>query len=177
MPDNIEADLALNLALPVSHKVKRSPREVAQEIIKATDCSNLEWVITKQGYINILLPNIYYQELFKSTYQCQGNNLRGEKKNIRINIEYVSTNPTGYLHLAHFRHAFVGNSLANIYQFLGYQITREYYINDRGGQINSLIDSIYYFYQQSQGIIQKNAAKIEYPGQASQEIAQKLIEK
>ena len=67
--------------------------------------------------------------------------------------------------------------LANVYQFCGYQITREYYINDRGGQITSLINSVYHFYQQLQGITLPNSEKIEYSGQASQEIAEKLIKK
>ncbi|CAH1756522.1 13933_t:CDS:2 [Entrophospora sp. SA101] len=87
------------------------------------------------------------------------------RKNIRLNIEYVSTNPTGYLHLAHFRHAVIGNTLANVYQFCGYEVVREYYINDRGGQITSLINSVYHFYQQLQGITLPNSEKIEYSGQ------------
>jgi len=171
------ADLALTLALPISHKTKINPRALAQEIIKISVCPNLEYTITERGYINFRFPTTYYQQFLTRTLEKEGQNLCGEKKNLRINIEYVSTNPTGYLHLAHFRHAFVGNSLANIYQFLGYKVVREYYINDRGGQINSLINSIYYFYHQLQGVIQKDAREIEYPGHASQEIAQKLSEK
>ncbi|CAG8857279.1 1573_t:CDS:1, partial [Gigaspora margarita] len=89
-----------------------------------------------------------------------GKNLRGEDKKMRVNLEYVSANPTGYLHLAHFRHAVVGNTLANIYQFCGYQITREYYINDRGGQIASLINSVYYFYHQLQDATLTKAGQI-----------------
>ncbi|CAJ0918277.1 21723_t:CDS:10 [Entrophospora sp. SA101] len=150
LPNDIAADLALNLALPISHQTKR--------------------------YINIRLPNTYYQGFCQNTYQSQGNNLRPEKKNIHINLEYVSANPTGYLHLAHFRHGFTGNALANVYQFLGYQVTREYYINDRGGQITSLINSIYHFYHHLQGVPLSEIVKVEYAGKSSQEIAQKLVE-
>jgi len=71
----------------------------------------------------------------------------------------------------------VGNTLANIYQFSGYQVTREFYLNDRGGQITSLVNSIYYFYHQLQGVNLSEPAKIEYSGPASQAVAQKLIEK
>ncbi|CAG8841358.1 12869_t:CDS:1, partial [Racocetra persica] len=55
------------------------------------------------------------------TWQQEGKNLRGEDKKIRVNLEYVSANPTGYLHLAHLRQAIIGSTLANVYQFLGYE--------------------------------------------------------
>ncbi|CAI2187046.1 2408_t:CDS:2 [Funneliformis geosporum] len=177
LPDTVEADFALTLALPISHKTKRNPQEVAREIIKITDCSNLEQTITKQGYINFCFPISYYQKFFKETLENEGRNLRGEEKDIRLNLEYVSANPTGYLHLAHFRHAVIGNTLANVYQFCGYQITREYYVNDRGGQIISLVNSVYHFYHELQNIPLLDPIKIEYSGQATQEIAKKLIEK
>ncbi|CAG8507114.1 7576_t:CDS:2 [Ambispora gerdemannii] len=158
-------------------QTKKKPPEVAQEIIKITNCSNLDYNITEQGYINFRFPATYYQQFLTKTLAKEGQNLRSKRKSIRINIEYVSANPTGYLHLAHFRHAVIGNALANVYQFCGYKITREYYINDRGGQITSLINSVYFYYHQLQNISLANSAKIEYAGQASQEVAQKLIEK
>jgi arginyl-tRNA synthetase len=71
----------------------------------------------------------------------------------------------------------VGNTLTNVYQFLGYETTREYYINDRGGQIIALVNSIHYFYHQLQGITLPHPEKIEYSGKSSQEITQKLIKK
>jgi arginyl-tRNA synthetase len=149
LPANISADFALTLALPISHKTKRNPQEIAQEIIKITDCPNLEYTITERGYINFRFLATYYQHFFAETLAQEGQNLQGKKKDIWVNIEYVSANPTGYLHLAHFRHAVIGNTLANVYQFYGYQITREYYINDRGGQITSLIHSVYLLYCQN----------------------------
>lgn len=177
LPDTVEADFALTLALPISHKNKSNPQEVAREIIKITDCSNLEQTVTKQGYINFCFPISYYQKFFKETLENKGQNLQAKKKSICLNLEYVSTNPTGYLHLAHFRHAVIGNTLANVYQFCGYKITREYYINDRGGQIISLVNSVYHFYHELQNVPLLDPIKIEYSGQATQEIAKKLIEK
>ncbi|CAG8739819.1 17648_t:CDS:2, partial [Racocetra fulgida] len=158
---NITADFALTLALPISHKTKQKPPEIAQQIIKITNCPDLEHTITSQGYINFRFPIAYYQQFFNETLTQVGQNLRGERKNFRLNIEYVSANPTGYLHLAHFRHAVVGSTLANIYQFCGYPITREYYINDRGGQITSLINSVYYFYHQLQNATPIKAGQID----------------
>jgi len=178
LPSNIPADFALTLALPISHKTKKNPQEIAQEILKTTTCSELEYNITAQGYINFRFPISYYQQFFTETLAQEGKNLRVKKKNIRISIEYVSANPTGYLHLAHFRHAFIGNVLANIYQFCGYEVVREYYINDRGGQISSLTSSIYHFYHQLQNVsLPPSSEKIEYAGKSSQDAAQKLIAK
>ncbi|CAG8455870.1 26235_t:CDS:2 [Gigaspora margarita] len=158
----ISADFALTLALSISHKIKNNPQAVAQEIIKITDCPNLEYTITEQGYINFSFPTNYYQHFFAETLAQKGQNLQGEKKDIRVDIEYVSANPTGYLHLAHFRHAAIGNTLANVYQFCGYQVVREYYVNDRGGQINSLVGSIFVLYHQLQGITVSYPGKTEY---------------
>jgi arginyl-tRNA synthetase len=177
LPGDIQADFALTLALPISHKLKKNPNEIAQKILEKTNCPELEYSITKQGYVNFLLPNSYYKKNFNETLSKDGQNLRGEKKNIHLNLEYVSANPTGYLHLAHFRHAVIGNTLANVYQFCGYPITREYYVNDRGGQIVSLIKSVYHFYHKLQNKPLLNPEKIEYSGQSTQDIAQKLIEK
>jgi len=176
LPNTVKADFALTLALPISHKVKKNPQEVAHKIVKITNCSNLEYVITKQGYINFCFPISFYQEFLKETLENEGRNLQAKKKNVCLNLEYVSTNPTGYLHLAHFRHAVIGNTLANVYQFCGYKVVREYYINDRGGQIASLVNSVYYLYHQLQNVALPNLEKIEYSGHSSRELAKKLAE-
>jgi len=146
------------------------------------DNEYLQGEITPQGYINFRLTDEYYYTFLKKI--VISDSLSGEEFGLCVRpkssvlLEYVSANPTGYLHLAHFRHAIIGNTLANIYQFLGYQVIREYYINDRGGQIASLVNSIYYFYHQLQGVSPSaGSEKIEYSGRASQEIAQELIKK
>ncbi|KLL02071.1 MAG: arginyl-tRNA synthetase [Mycoplasmataceae bacterium RC_NB112A] len=177
LPHNKGVDFILTLTLPLAHKSKKEPSLVAQELINLLGCSEWNPIINPAGYINFRLPLTYYQQFLTKTYQTDGDNLRGKPKKIRVNLEYVSANPTGYLHLAHFRGAIIGNVLANIYQFLGYKVTREYYINDRGGQITSLINSIYYFYHQRQGTFSSEATKIEYGGPASQAVAHQLIKK
>ena len=181
LPSNVSADFALTLALPISHKAKKSPQEIAQEIAKKTIYPGLKWNITEKGYINFSFPDDYYRHFLTETLKKEGQNLRGGRKNLCLNIEYVSTNPTGYLHLAHFRHAFVGNTLTNIYQFLGYEATREYYINDRGGQITALVNSVYLLYCQNwlKDTCEKmEGTKSEYVlSKASQEIAKELAKK
>jgi len=184
LPKNIPFDFSLTLILPIAHKTKKNPREVAREIIESNDYSDWEIDITKQGYINFRFPITYQQEFLRETFQEEGKNLQSEKKNTNINIEYVSANPTGYLHLAHFRHAVIGNTLANVYQFAGYNVVREYYINDRGEQIATLMISVLISYhEQLKGSpppkqwLDKFKEKEEYSGKSSQEIAQKLINK
>jgi len=177
LPSNIPADFALTLALPISHKTKKPPQEIAQEIVKITTCPDLEYTITAQGYVNFRFPIFYYQQFFTETLTQEGQNLQGKKKNFRINIEYVSANPTGYLHLAHFRHAVIGNTLANVYQFCGYEVVREYYVNDKGNQILSLIVSVFYFYCKLGGHPLPEKAKAEYLGKSSEEVAKKLLER
>jgi len=177
LPENITADFALTLALPISHKIKKSPLEIAYKIINLTDYFDLESNVNEKGYINFRFPFYYYQQFLQKTWQERGQNLRGSKKNIRVNLEYVSTNPTGNLHLAHFRHAFLGNALANIYQFCGYEVVREYYINDRGGQITSLIKSAYHFYHKLQNFSFSESQNNDYSNKNIEEIARKLVKK
>jgi arginyl-tRNA synthetase len=178
LPENVTADFALTLALPISHKNQKTPSEIATEIVRLNDYPGLEWNISEKGYINFRLPLSYYQQFLSKTWQEKGQNLRGSEKNLRVvNLEYVSTNPTGKLHLAHFRHAFLGNTLANIYQFCGYEAVREYYINDRGGQITSLVGSVYYFYHKLQNISPSEPTNNDYSNKNTEEIAAKLIKK
>ncbi|KLL03049.1 MAG: arginyl-tRNA synthetase [Mycoplasmataceae bacterium CE_OT135] len=184
LPATIKADFALNLALPLAHKTNQPVKGIAEKILSLTkDNPHLQGEITPQGYLNFRLADDYYYQFLKNILtgklfpSKERLNSPTQPKN-SVLLEYVSTNPTGYLHLAHFRHAFVGNTLANAYQFSGYQVIKEYYINDRGGQITSLINSIYYFYHQLQGVsLPAELEKIEYSGKASQEVAQELIKK
>jgi arginyl-tRNA synthetase len=111
----------------------------------------------------------------QQTVATQAANLRGTNQPQRVNLEYVSANPTGYLHLAHLRQAVIGSALANIYRFLGYPVTREYYINDRGQQIEQLAHSLHHFYLLKQGIASP-ATQLAYSGTASQEVAAILVD-
>src|SRR6185312_15127788 len=147
----VEADFALNLAFSLAHKTNQSPKVIAEKILYLTkENEHLQGEITPQGYINIRLTDEYYYTFLKKV--VANGSLSEEKFGFSVRpknsvlLEYVSANPTGYLHLAHFRHAIIGNTLANVYQFLGFQVIREYYINDRGQQINSLVNSVYYSY-------------------------------
>ena len=128
--------------------------------------------ITNSGFINIFFEEEFIfnkLDLLLSQPKNYGNSF--SKNNDNINIEFVSANPTGPLHIAHIRGAVLGDVLANVLESTGHTITREYYVNDSGEQIKILGNSLYKRYQQILGIKVK-ISKEEYPGKYLINIAQ-----
>ncbi|MBR3090490.1 MAG: arginine--tRNA ligase, partial [Bacteroidetes bacterium] len=145
-------DLSTNLAMRLTKKLKKSPHLIAQDII-----DNLEYdkdlieniSIAGAGFINIKFTNKYYQQELQKIYSAGDEYGKIDiYKGKKINVEYVSANPTGLLHLGHGRNAAIGDTLANIYQWCGADVTREYYFNNAGNQMNNLTKSIYARYMQ-----------------------------
>ena len=131
----------------------KSPREVAQDIINHLDMESIEKVeIAGPGFINFFIKNDSLQTIISKIAEQGDNYGKGESKNTKINVEFVSANPTGELHVGHARGAAIGDSICRILSFAGYQVTREYYINDAGNQINHLAESIQARYQQQLGM-------------------------
>lgn len=180
-PNNPEfGDVACNAAMQLARVLKKNPRAIAQEII-----DNLEYnseVIEKvdiagAGFINIKFAPVFYSVLFEKIRQVgpeYGKQTIG--KGYKVNVEYVSANPTGLLHLGHGRNAVVGDTVANLFEWMGYDVTREYYFNNAGNQMNNLGKSIYARYQQIENPeypLPENA----YHGEYIKEIAQNLYNK
>lgn len=150
-------DLACNVAMVVIKKFAtieslNNPRKLAQRIIEKISDENIEKLeIAGPGFINIFLKNqIFYQIIFNllSEKKFQFPNLgHGEK----VNLEYASPNPTGPIHVGHTRGAIYGDVLATLLQKVGYDVLKEYYINDAGSQINTLLKSAYLRYLQACG--------------------------
>ncbi|MBQ6268569.1 MAG: arginine--tRNA ligase [Bacteroidetes bacterium] len=145
-------DLSTNIAMRLTKKLKKSPHLIAQDII-----DNLEYdkdlieniSIAGAGFINIKFTNKYYQQELQKIYSAGDEYGKIDiYKGKKINVEYVSANPTGLLHLGHGRNAAIGDTLANIYQWCGADVTREYYFNNAGNQMNNLTKSIYARYMQ-----------------------------
>ncbi len=145
-------DLSTNIALKLSKLIKKSPPEIAKNIADAVK-QNLEkgpgrdYVkevkVEGAGFINFYLNDKYFYEKLKGVITKRKASLRenlgfGE----RVLIEFVSANPTGSLSVAHARQAAVGDSLANILDFLGFKVKKEYYLNDEGNQIDILGKSV-----------------------------------
>lgn len=139
-------DFATNLAMQLTKVAKKSPREIAQAIVENldTDKARVSQVeIAGPGFINFYMDNSYLRDIIPeiiSAGKAYGSSSQGGGQ--RVNIEYVSANPTGDLHVGHARNAAVGDSLSRIMAQAGYVVHREYYINDAGNQINNLALSL-----------------------------------
>ena len=151
--DASHGDYATNAAMKLCRLFSKSPRDVASLLINELDMSHIEKVeIAGPGFINFFMKNDSLQSIIKIIDE-QGDNFgRGEKKNFRINVEFVSANPTGLLHVGTARGAAYGDSLCRILEFAGYDVTREYYINDAGSQITHLGESLEARYKELLGL-------------------------
>ena len=141
--DTAHGDYATNAAMKNCRLLSLPPRDVATKLVEKLDMSIIDKVeIAGPGFINFFMKNDSLQEIVKKVVE-QGDNFgRGEKKNCKYNVEFVSANPTGLLHVGTARGAAYGDSLCRILSFAGYDVTREYYINDAGSQITHLGESV-----------------------------------
>ncbi len=154
--DKTHGDYSTNMAMQLARIAKKAPRAIAEEIINHFDTSkaSIEKIeIAGPGFINFYLDNGYLTNLIPTILEAgkaygESNVGGGEK----IQVEFVSANPTGDLHLGHARGAAVGDSLSNILAKAGWDVSREYYINDAGNQINNLAYSVEARYLQALGM-------------------------
>ena len=153
--DKAHGDLATNIAMHLTKIAKKNPRQIAEAIIGHMDLqkANIEKAeIAGPGFINFTLLKSYLYPVLQQV-QTQGHDYGrsnvGQGK--RVQIEFVSANPTGTLQLGHARGAAVGDALCNVLDYAGYEVTREYYINDAGNQIVNLCRSIEARYLQELG--------------------------
>jgi arginyl-tRNA synthetase len=152
--DPQHGDFASNLAMRLAKPARQNPRKLAQALVQALPHSPMvaKTEIAGAGFINFFLTDAaYHEELAKVLRDADayGRSDLGQGK--RVQVEFVSVNPTGPLHVAHGRHAAFGASLANLLQAAGYQVAREYYINDAGRQIDILAVSTWLRYLESRG--------------------------
>ncbi|QCT00845.1 arginyl-tRNA synthetase [Paenibacillus algicola] len=153
--DKSHGDLATNAAMQLTRIAKKNPRQIAEDIVAhlETGKASIEKAeIAGPGFINFTLNKSYLYPVI-GLVQEQGENYgrvsRGDSR--RIQMEFVSANPTGSLHLGHARGAAVGDALCNVLDFAGHEVTREYYINDAGNQVMNLCKSIEARYLQELG--------------------------
>ncbi|CAH1059032.1 arginine--tRNA ligase [Paenibacillus pseudetheri] len=153
--DKAHGDLATNAAMQLTKIAKRNPRQIAEAIIEHLDTSSAsieKAEIAGPGFINFTLSKNYLYPVISLVAE-QGDDYgrinvgQGQK----VEMEFVSANPTGSLHLGHARGAAVGDALCNVLDYAGYQVTREYYINDAGNQVVNLCKSIETRYLQELG--------------------------
>lgn len=138
-------DFSTNLCLVLSKTLKKSPRDIAEIILEKIPSSDLisKIEIAGAGFLNFFLSNKANNQIINDVLKLQdsyGHNKTG--KNQKIQIEFVSANPTGPLHVGHGRGAAIGDCLARLYKASGWNVTKEFYYNDAGAQINNLTQSV-----------------------------------
>ncbi|MFU0789671.1 MAG: Arginine--tRNA ligase [Virgibacillus proomii] len=148
-------DYATNIAMQLTKVAKQPPREIAQAIIDHLDLQGThirKMEIAGPGFINIFMDSDYLIPLLPHVLQTREDYGKHPKKGMRIQVEFVSANPTGDLHLGHARGASYGDALCNVLEAAGYEVEREYYINDAGNQIHNLALSVEARFMQALGL-------------------------
>lgn len=143
-PQKEFGDFATNFAMQSARSLKCNPRMIAQAVTDNLECAYIaKTEIAGPGFINFYLKQDWMYDMLAHIIAAGENygNLHNDCKE-KIQLEYVSANPTGPLHVGHGRGAAVGSALANLMKAAGYDVTREYYINDAGNQINNLAASV-----------------------------------
>ena len=143
-PQKEFGDFATNFAMQSARALKCNPRMIAQAVVDNLDCAYVEKMeIAGPGFINFYLKQDWMYDMLAGIIAEGENygNLVSDCKE-KIQLEYVSANPTGPLHVGHGRGAAVGSALANLMKAAGMNVSREYYINDAGNQINNLAASV-----------------------------------
>ena len=163
-----KGDFTTNIALKFSKIYKQKPLDLAKLIINSFSSEDFEKIeIAGPGFINFFLKDQFFFRLLNSQ------NTRFQDQS-SVNIEFVSANPTGPLHLAHGRGAIVGDVLSNLYQFYGHIVTREYYVNNTGNQINEFLSSILFHISSKHNL--NLPYQQFYKGDYIQELAEKCFE-
>ena len=177
--DSRHGDMATNAAMVLSKSVETKPRELAKIISESLSQNEivLSVDIAGPGFINISLSEACWHSLLSSVLL---NGINFGRSNIgsskKVNVEFVSANPTGPLHVGHTRGAVFGDALASLLSYSGYEVTREYYINDGGAQVDVLARSVFLRYQEAFGkeVVFEDGT---YPGDYLIPIALKLKDK
>lgn len=177
--DKSNGDYSTNMAMQLTKIAKKAPKQIAEALIENFDQTkaSIEKIeIAGPGFINFYMNNAYLTELIPTILEAgekygKSNFGKGEK----VQVEFVSANPTGDLHLGHARGAAVGDSLCNVLEKAGYDVTREYYINDAGNQIHNLAVSVAARYFQALGL-DKEMPTDGYHGEDIIGIGKKLAE-
>ena len=179
--DTANGDYSSNIAMVLTKIAKRNPRDIAQAIVDnldATKANVKEVAIAGPGFINFYLDNSYLTAVIAEALN-KGDKFGSAESHDKgkIIVEYVSANPTGDLHIGHARNAAVGDTLSNILAAAGYDVTREYYINDAGNQITNLARSIEARYFEALGDTTHTMPDDGYHGKDIINIGRTLAEK
>ncbi|HEX2449433.1 MAG TPA: arginine--tRNA ligase [Methyloceanibacter sp.] len=165
--DASHGDLATNAAMVLAKAAGQPPRSLAERILPllASDPHIEKVEIAGPGFINLTLSSAFWPSVLRMVLEqgaSYGRSAIG--KGEAVNVEYVSANPTGPMHVGHTRGAVFGDALANLLAFAGFAVTREYYINDAGAQVDALARSAYLRYREALGEDIGDIPEGLYPG-------------
>ncbi len=175
--DASHGDLATNAAMLLAKPFKQKPRDLAEKLAEylRQDKDIAEISVAGPGFINIRLQDAFWAghlAIILKNGKNYGANYVKEKR--KVNIEYVSANPTGPMHVGHCRGAVIGDALANLFAFAGFEVTKEYYVNDAGAQVDVLAKSTYLRYLEALGEDIGAIPEGLYPGDYLKPVGKKL---
>ncbi len=175
--DPSHGDLSTNAAMVLAKPAKSNPRALAEKIVGHLegDPSIVEVSIAGPGFINLrLADDVWRRELatIADLGDTYGRSVKGAGKT--VNVEYVSANPTGPMHMGHCRGAVVGDALAALLEFAGHDVVREYYVNDAGGQVDVLARSAHLRYREALGEDIGTIPEGLYPGEYLKPVGEAL---
>ncbi len=177
--DAAHGDMATNAAMVLARAAKRKPRDIAEALAPrlARDERIASAEVAGPGFLNLRLAPSVWAGVIGAVLRAgadYGRSHMGAGR--RINVEYVSANPTGPLHVGHTRGAVFGDALSSLLEFAGYEVTREYYINDGGAQVDVLARSAYERYREACGLVPEISEGL-YPGDYLVPVGEALKEK
>ena len=177
--DTAHGDMATNAAMVLAKRVGMKPRDIAEMLAEKLSADNriTSAEVAGPGFLNLrIAPSVWQGVLADILNQGldYGRSTMGQGQ--KVNVEYVSANPTGPLHVGHARGAVFGDVLANLLAYSGHEVTREYYINDGGAQVDALARSAYERYREANGLNPEIAEGL-YPGDYLIPIGEALKEK
>jgi arginyl-tRNA synthetase len=177
--DPSHGDLACNAAMVLAKAAKMKPRDIADALAAALnadpDIASVE--VAGPGFLNLRMRDGFWHDVAGAILTLGatfGTSDMGA--GARTNVEYVSANPTGPMHVGHCRGAVFGDALANLLQFAGYDVTREYYINDAGGQVDVLARSVFLRYREALGEEIGEIPSGLYPGEYLKPVGAALVD-
>ena len=177
--DASHGDMATNAAMVLAKDAKARPRDLAEQIAAKLRADDLiaSVAVAGPGFINLTLKPSAWSDALRTVLRegdSYGRSEMGAAE--KVNVEYVSANPTGPMHVGHCRGAVFGDALVSLLTFAGYEVTREYYINDAGAQVDVLARSAYLRYREALG---ENIGEIPeglYPGDYLKPVEQALAD-
>jgi len=161
-------DYSTNVAFRLASQLKRAPSQIAQELADNFSDDAIAGVSAMNGYLNITLDEGYWLKQLKSIDANYGRSEIG--KGIKTQVEFISANPTGPTTIGNARGGFIGDTIARVYEYLGYNVTREYYFNNAGTQIGKLVESV----KVSAGVIKVPDEDVQYRGDYIKDLAEEF---